>query len=111
MTAQPSSQAEREDVAREVLAEQLHGFGELRRAILSGDDVTGDPMIGPVPVIAAMLAFSDREHATPRSMPEEVVEAPSEDWLADVIDDSLDMDWTGRVGARAIIARWNERHD
>jgi hypothetical protein len=27
----------------------------------------------------------------------------NEDWLADVIDDSLDMDWTGRVGAQAII--------
>ncbi|SEM55320.1 hypothetical protein SAMN05192583_0603 [Sphingomonas gellani] len=36
--------------------------------------------------------------------------APDEDWLADVLDDSLDMDWTGRVGARAIIAAWGTRH-
>ena len=27
-----------------------------------------------------------------------------EDWLAEVIDDSLDVDWTGRIGARAIIS-------
>ncbi|WP_203309783.1 hypothetical protein [Sphingomonas beigongshangi] len=26
-----------------------------------------------------------------------------EDRLAEIIDDSLDMDWTGRVGARAIL--------
>jgi hypothetical protein len=38
-------------------------------------------------------------------------EAPDEDWLTDVIDDSLDMDWTGRVAARAIIAAWEKRHD
>ena len=37
--------------------------------------------------------------------------APDEDWLTDVIDDSLDMDWTGRVGAPAIIAAWDKRHD
>ena len=36
--------------------------------------------------------------------------APDEDWLAEVLDDSLDMDWTGRVGARAIIAAWSKRH-
>ena len=57
----------REVLAREVLAEHLHGFGELRRAILSGDDVTGDPMIGPAPAIAAMLAFSARENADDRA--------------------------------------------
>lgn len=37
-------------------------------------------------------------------------EAPSEDWLAEVLDDSLDMDWTGRVGAQAIIREWNRRY-
>lgn len=37
-------------------------------------------------------------------------EVPDEDWLTEVLDDSLDMDWTGRVGARAIIAAWDERH-
>ncbi len=45
------------------------------------------------------------------AFPREEVEPPSEDWLADVLDDSLDMDWTGRVGARAIIAAWETRHD
>lgn len=58
MTAQPSSQAEREDVAREV----LYDHGDLMPRY-------------EAQMIAAMLAFSDREHATPRSMPEEVVEA------------------------------------
>ena len=28
-----------------------------------------------------------------------------EDLLSDAIDDSIDMDWTGRCGARAIIRR------
>jgi len=37
-------------------------------------------------------------------------EAPSEDWLAEVLDDSLDMDWTGRVGAQAIIREWDRRY-
>jgi len=36
--------------------------------------------------------------------------APSEDWLAEVLDDSLDMDWTGRVGAQAIIREWDRRY-
>lgn len=31
------------------------------------------------------------------------LETVDEDWLTDVIDDSIDMDWTGRVGAQAII--------
>lgn len=31
-----------------------------------------------------------------------------EDWLADAIDDSLDMDWTGRVGARSIMRQMEE---
>jgi hypothetical protein len=30
-----------------------------------------------------------------------------EDEIADVLTDSLDMDWTGRIGARAIL-RWAE---
>lgn len=37
--------------------------------------------------------------------------ALDEDWLADVIDDSLDMDWTGRVGARAIVSRLREAQE
>lgn len=32
-----------------------------------------------------------------------------EEWLADILTDSLDADWTGRTGARAIIARVEER--
>lgn len=45
--------------------------------------------------------------ATPTN-PERLVEAEGietvdEDWLTDVIDDSIDMDWTGRVGAKAIM--------
>lgn len=39
------------------------------------------------------------------------VDVPDEDWLTDVIDDSLDQDWTGRVGAKAIIAAWDKRHE
>ena len=31
-----------------------------------------------------------------------------EDWLAEAIDDSLDMDWTGRVGARSIMRQMEE---
>ena len=47
-------------------------------------------------------------------MPAEVREigsndAPDEDWFEEVIGDSLDMDWTARDGARAIVRRWPER--
>lgn len=38
-----------------------------------------------------------------RQMLTHVLAGLDEDWLTDVIDDSLDMDWTGRVGAKAII--------
>ena len=34
--------------------------------------------------------------------------APDEDWLEEVISDSLDMDWRPRDAAKAIIARWSE---
>lgn len=68
MTAQPSSQAEREDEAREVLATTAQGwFGaHVAASVRQGSDPYWTP------IIRAMLAFSDREHATPRSMPEEV---------------------------------------
>lgn len=58
----------REVLAREVLAEVGIEVGFGGTMIWRGNVVTGTA------VIAAMLAFSDREHATPRSMPEEVVE-------------------------------------
>jgi hypothetical protein len=32
-----------------------------------------------------------------------------EDEIADAIDDSLDVDWTGRIGARAVIRFLKER--
>jgi hypothetical protein len=34
--------------------------------------------------------------------------APDEDWLEEVISDSLEMDWRPRDAAKAIIARWSE---
>jgi hypothetical protein len=32
-----------------------------------------------------------------------------EDLIAEAIDDSLDMDWTGRVGARAVVDMLKQR--
>jgi hypothetical protein len=36
------------------------------------------------------------------------LELLDEDWLAETIDDSLDVDWTGRVAARLILDRMPE---
>jgi len=36
------------------------------------------------------------------------LELLDEDWLAETIDDSLDVDWTGRVAARCIVDRLDE---
>jgi hypothetical protein len=34
-----------------------------------------------------------------------------EDEIAEVIDDSLDMDWTGRIGAKAVVRFLKERDE
>jgi hypothetical protein len=49
-----------------------------------------------------------RDHKLALSALETVPAAPDEDWLEEVISDSLEMDWRPRDAAKAIIARWSE---
>jgi len=53
----------------------------------------------PIPLYARPATPTKTE----RLVEAEGIETVDEDWLTDVINDSIDMDWTGRVGAKAIM--------
>jgi len=53
-----------------------------------------------------ILAIVHRLRTTPAPSQQITLD---EDELTEILDDSLDMDWTGRVGARAIIRHYERQ--
>lgn len=89
---------------------RFHAAYALAEAAIAAMQARSAEPAGEEHPLAKMVAMDEELgllDATPTN-PERVVEAKGietvdEDWLTDVIDDSIDMDWTGRIGAKAIM--------